>query len=94
MYGDLHHQDPNTPKRVPRLCRIAALWQPASHYRVPVMQRNHSTIATLTETIARSPIVVVRPHVRLPAGYAEVDVAVLEWIAAEGRRVGRGFPLM
>jgi hypothetical protein len=58
------------------------------------MHRNHSTITTLAETIAHSPIVVARLPVRLPADYAEVDVAILEWIAAEGRRVGRGFPLM
>lgn len=26
----------------------------------------------------------------LPAGFDDVDRAILEWIAAEGRRVGRG----
>jgi hypothetical protein len=26
----------------------------------------------------------------LPAGFDCVDVAVLDWIAAEGRRLGRG----
>jgi hypothetical protein len=29
----------------------------------------------------------IRP---LPAGFDDVDIAVLEWIAAEGRRLGRG----
>jgi hypothetical protein len=58
------------------------------------MDQNRSMIAMLAETIACSPILVARPAVHLPAGYAEVDVAVLEWIAAEGRRVGRSFPLM
>jgi hypothetical protein len=27
-----------------------------------------------------------RPAPRLPAGFDEVDIAILEWIAAEGRR--------
>jgi len=27
---------------------------------------------------------------RLPAGFDDVDLAVLDWIAAEGRRLGRG----
>jgi hypothetical protein len=26
----------------------------------------------------------------LPAGFDDVDLAVLDWIAAEGRRLGRG----
>ena len=51
-------------------------------------------LETLTAAIARSPIVVKRRPTRLPVGFDEVDVAVLEWIAAEARRVGRGFRLM
>jgi hypothetical protein len=58
------------------------------------MDQNRSMIAALAETIACSQIIVARLFVPLPAGYAEADVAVLEWIAAEGRRVGRSFPLM
>jgi len=30
-----------------------------------------------------------RPVPRLPAGFDDVDIAVLDWIAAEGRRLGR-----
>ncbi|MGA7786562.1 MAG: hypothetical protein WCA56_00205 [Xanthobacteraceae bacterium] len=46
---------------------------------------------TLAAMIVRSQIVVARPLVRrsLPAGFDEVDVAILDWIAAEGRRAGR-----
>ena len=54
-------------------------------------------LGTLAAVIARSQIVVAalvmdRPLLRddrqLPAGFGDVDIAVLEWIAAEGRRVG------
>jgi hypothetical protein len=31
---------------------------------------------------------------RLPAGYDDVDVAILDWIAAEGRRFGHGYAVM
>jgi len=54
-------------------------------------------IATLAAMIARSQIVVREPPRYLeffPVGYEEIDVAVLDWIAAEGRRVGRGIALM
>jgi|GEM_PF-1034662 hypothetical protein len=55
-------------------------------------------IETLTTVIARSPIVVGRvlqgalrpaPARRLPEGYADADIAILDWIAAEARRMGR-----
>lgn len=57
-----------------------------------------SDLATIAAVIAHSQIVVPalavhhRPFAErppLPAGFDEVDVAVLEWIALEGRRVGR-----
>jgi hypothetical protein len=54
-------------------------------------------LATLVAAIARSPIVVTRPAApapRLPVGYDGVDVAVLDWIAAEGRRIGRSLARM
>jgi len=58
-----------------------------------------SDLGTLAAVIAHSQIVVAaaaadnpssREPSSLPDGFGEVDVAVLEWIAAEGRRVGRG----
>jgi hypothetical protein len=58
-------------------------------------------IETLASAIAHSPIVVARaltqqPCLRarlradsLPEGFEDVDLAVLRWIAQEGRRVSR-----
>lgn len=57
-------------------------------------------LGTLAAVIAHSQIVIAlaadcpafceqRP---LPDGFGDVDIAVLEWIAAEGRRVGRELP--
>jgi hypothetical protein len=49
-------------------------------------------LETLAAVIARSPIVIADPAlrpVRLPARFDEVDLAILDWIAAEGRRIGR-----
>jgi hypothetical protein len=46
-------------------------------------------VGTLAAVIARSQIVIAFAHspVRLlPPGFDDADVAVLEWIAAEGRR--------
>ena len=53
---------------------------------------HHIDIETIVAVIARSPIIVAAPpptRRRLPAGYDEVDVVILDWIAAEGRRAGR-----
>jgi len=58
------------------------------------MDRGLVTVETLTVTIGRSPIVIARPALALPAGFEDVDIAVLNWIVAEGRRAGRPFPLM
>jgi hypothetical protein len=43
-------------------------------------------MATITSVIERSSIVVSAAAERFPAGYEQVDVAILRWIAAEGRR--------
>ena len=50
-------------------------------------------VATLTAVIAHSQIVVAETA-KLPAGYDNVDIAILEWIAAEGRRAGQAFVRM
>lgn len=57
------------------------------------------TLAALLALIAHSQIVMPEPtgegaaksRLRLLAGFDDVDIAVLEWIAAEGRRCRRGF---
>jgi hypothetical protein len=46
-------------------------------------------IATITSAIERSDIVVAAAAERLPAGYDQIDVAVLRWIVSEGRRTRR-----
>jgi hypothetical protein len=47
----------------------------------------YTDLDTLSAVIARSQIVAARPPCRrLPAGFDEVDIAILNWIAAEGRR--------
>lgn len=58
------------------------------------MDQDRLTLELLAAAIARSPIVVAQPRARLPDGFEEVDVAILDWIVAEGRRLGRGFVLM
>ncbi len=55
--------------------------------------QNRRTLETVTALIARSQIVVAAPAksaALFPAGFDEVDVAILDWIATEGRRLGRG----
>lgn len=46
----------------------------------------HSQIVVTTSAARSRPFTDYPP---LPFGFGEVDVAMLEWIAAEGRRVGR-----
>ena len=56
-----------------------------------------AALGTLTAAIARSQIVVARRAKRtahLPAGFDEIDTAILEWIAAQGRRAGWRFVRM
>ena len=58
-------------------------------------------LETLAAVIARSQIVVAQAFARptlvrswtrhLPAGFEAADIAILDWIAAEGRRVERSY---
>jgi hypothetical protein len=59
-----------------------------------LIDEDRPTLEALVSVIERSPIVVARLGASLPAGFEEVDVAVLDWIAAEGRRIGRRFVVM
>ena len=50
-------------------------------------------VTTSAAVIAHSQIVLAQPHSpmpALPAGFEDLDIAVLDWIAVEGRRLGRG----
>jgi hypothetical protein len=56
-----------------------------------------SDLATLGAVIAHSQIYVPFSPARarpLPPGFDEADLAILEWIAAEGRRAGRRVEMM
>ncbi len=48
-------------------------------------------LETLTEAIASSPIVVPAAPNRpcLPAGFEDIDIAILDWIVTQARRAGR-----
>ncbi len=59
--------------------------------------QNGLALETLVAMIAHSQIVVgqtAKPASHLPVGFDEVDISILDWIAAEGQRVGRGFAKM
>ena len=56
--------------------------------------RDGLTVATLVAAIAHSPIVVREPAVLLPAGFEAVDIAILEWLAAEARHKRRSLAMM
>jgi hypothetical protein len=64
---------------------------------IVAQNQDRQDLETLVAVIAHSQIIVTEPSgrvSRLPAGFDEVDVAILTWIAAEGRRVGRSFVRM
>jgi hypothetical protein len=55
------------------------------------MDQNPVSAQTIGAVIARSPIVVLPPVTLLPPGFDEEDLAVLNWLAAEGQRLRRSF---
>jgi len=63
----------------------------------PTTNQQNVDLATLLAVIGHSPILVARttlrrylaPCKRLPEGFDQADIAVLDWIAGEGRRAGR-----
>jgi hypothetical protein len=69
----------------------AAVRKPCGEGRPMKPSSDYSTIEALAAVIAHSQIVVAqpRPMPSLPAGFDDSDIAVLDWIAAEGRRLGR-----
>jgi hypothetical protein len=56
--------------------------------------RQEADLATLAAVIARSPIVVRAPENRLPEGFDAVDIAILDWIAAQARAGRRRYVQM
>lgn len=58
---------------------------------------NFPDLATLRAVIAHSQLYLPRPAgcaCPLPPGFDVADLAILEWIAAEGRRAGRRLAVM
>lgn len=58
---------------------------------------NYPGLDTLRAFIAHSQILLperARGKPRLPAGFDEVDIAILDWIAAQGRRASRSLARM
>ncbi len=74
----------------------------------PRSEMQYPDCETLAAVIARSQIVVQKMRIvvpkaigpkapsrrLLPAGFDDADVAILEWIAAEGRRAARAIVLI
>ncbi|MGO9628309.1 MAG: hypothetical protein ACLPXW_04850 [Xanthobacteraceae bacterium] len=58
------------------------------------MDQDPVGVEALVAAIACSPIIVLPPVTLLPAGFEEVDVAILNWLAAEARRMRRSLSLM
>jgi hypothetical protein len=58
------------------------------------MDLDRPDLDTLAAVIAHSQIVVAAPGRRLPAGFDEVDIAILDWIIAEGRRASCSYVRM
>ncbi len=68
--------------------------RPESVGIVHSMDQHQLTLETLLAAIACSPIMIARPAPRLPAGFEDIDMAILNWIAAEARLSRRVFVLM
>jgi hypothetical protein len=52
------------------------------------------SVETLVAAIARSPIVIRQSATPLPAGFDDVDVAILAWLAGEAQQARRHAKLM
>lgn len=54
------------------------------------------SLETIAAVIARSQIVVVKPLKlkQLPNGFEKIDIAILDWIAADARQRGHRFVWM
>jgi len=58
------------------------------------MDQDPVGVEALVAAIARSPIIVLPPVTLLPAGFGGVNLAFLNWLAAEARRMRRSLSLM
>jgi hypothetical protein len=53
------------------------------------MDQDFAGVEAIMAEIARSPIAVAPPSTLLPAGFEDVDVAILAWLAGEAQRMRR-----
>jgi hypothetical protein len=63
----------------------------------PAKIADRPALDLIIAVIACSEIIAAAPSAKtisLPAGFDDVDAAVLNWIVAEGRRIGRSFARM
>jgi hypothetical protein len=58
-----------------------------------LMGHDRSLLEAIMALIGRSPIAMAELIADLPAGFTDIDIAVLDWIAAEGRRMRRDYAL-
>jgi hypothetical protein len=58
------------------------------------IRQDDVTLEMLVAAIAHSQIVMARPAKCLPDGFDDADAAILDWIAAEGHRLGHSFVRM
>jgi hypothetical protein len=80
----------------PDVGRMPDTWQikPEAAMKCP-MDQNPVSVETIAATIAASTIVVMPPVTLLPAGFEDVDLAILTWLAGEAARMrSRNFALM
>ena len=64
---------------------------------VRLKEQERPRLETLAAVIARSQIMVAqpaKPRPRFPVGFDDVDLAILDWIAAEARRLSHRLVLM
>jgi hypothetical protein len=80
-----------TAPEAPRLPLADCAWEAAMK---PLIDRRCIGLRALVAAIEHSPITVKGDKAPLPPRYDAVDATILEWIAEEGRVIGRGFLLM
>jgi hypothetical protein len=52
-------------------------------------EQDSSVFQMVSASNRRAPVATTHRAPDWPDGFTQVDIAVLEWIAAEGRRIGR-----
>ena len=72
--------------------RALGSWRGVRETPMKLGNDRHATVKVLAAMIAHSQIMMTppaEPTPPFPAGFDDIDLAALEWIAAEGRRLDR-----